>query len=502
MRNNYFIIVVLFSICFFTFYGCANELNNTPLEKSNFQKLTSHEELNEFLDLADSYSEKIKVKKLCTTSELKQIKYVEISADEFGSDTSKLKVLIFAQQHGNEQSGKEASLALIKDIAKGEFDSLLRKIDLIIIPQMNPYGNDHDKRRNKNNADLNRDHLLMNEVEIQSLHDLFHKIMPSVTLDIHEYYPFSKSWQEFGYFKNFDEQFGLVSNPNVDSSIHKFSRNVILPLMKKNVVREGFTFHEYFVGGPPNLYRIRRSATDIDDGRNSFGLLGTFSFILEGKNGRTSLSNIKHRTNGQLVAVKSLLKIIYQKSTVIKEITKTVRSKLQVGNINDEVIIRSEYEGIDGESLRLDLLSTNSNKDTTLIITNYHPVVVKKLSVKMPKGYLIKNNNKLTLQFLRKHKITMEQYDPDTSDTITCYKIIRIEERNNEELDNIYPIIKKYNFQINEDEDYTFIPTHQLASKLLVLALEPQSMLGLVQYENYRQKLIQQLNYQLFRLEY
>ena len=38
--------------------------------------------------------------------------------------------------------------------------------------------------------------------------------------------------------------------------------------------------------------------------------------------------------------------------------------------------------------------------------------------------------------------------------------------------------------KINEEE-YYFIPTNQLKNNLIVIALEPKSMLGLVTYKNY-----------------
>ena len=77
----------------------------------------------------------------------------------FGKDASKIRVLVFAQQHGNEQSGKEGALLLARELLKPENRYLFDRIDLLLVPQMNPDGAEANKRRNGNDADLNRNHL-------------------------------------------------------------------------------------------------------------------------------------------------------------------------------------------------------------------------------------------------------------------------------------------------------------------------------------------------------
>ncbi len=111
MKKIFFIITVTFNIVF---------AQQTPLEKSNFTKLTSHDELKQFIQEVDKNSDLIKTEVLTKSIEGRELFAVYFSKDEFGSDKNKLKVLIFAQQHGNEQSGKEAALLLINELLKPE----------------------------------------------------------------------------------------------------------------------------------------------------------------------------------------------------------------------------------------------------------------------------------------------------------------------------------------------------------------------------------------------
>ncbi|MBK6344422.1 MAG: hypothetical protein IPF68_00550 [Bacteroidales bacterium] len=62
-------------------------------------------------------------------------------------------------------------------------------MDFALIPQINPDGSEVNKRRNANDADLNRNHLILTEPETMALHNFFDKYRFEVTMDVHEYSP-------------------------------------------------------------------------------------------------------------------------------------------------------------------------------------------------------------------------------------------------------------------------------------------------------------------------
>ena len=88
------------------------------------------------------------------------------------------KVLFYAQQHGDEISGKDALLFLVRDIARDP--SLLPPdVDLWIFPMMNPDGAEAGTRRNAAGADLNRDHIALEQPETQALHRVVRRVRPA-----------------------------------------------------------------------------------------------------------------------------------------------------------------------------------------------------------------------------------------------------------------------------------------------------------------------------------
>ena len=83
-----------------------------PPVMSNFTKVTSYDELTKYVQSLDKKSDLLKVKVIGQSVKGKNLYGFMFSSSQFGKDPSKIKVFIFAQQHGNEQSGKEGALLL------------------------------------------------------------------------------------------------------------------------------------------------------------------------------------------------------------------------------------------------------------------------------------------------------------------------------------------------------------------------------------------------------
>jgi murein tripeptide amidase MpaA len=64
------------------------------------------------------------------------------SSESFGSDAGKVRVMLFAQQHGDEPSGKEALPLRLTKAYSGKLNDLLERVDLLIVPQVNPDGSE------------------------------------------------------------------------------------------------------------------------------------------------------------------------------------------------------------------------------------------------------------------------------------------------------------------------------------------------------------------------
>lgn len=459
---------------------------NTPLEKSNYQKVTSYDELTSFVQQLGEKSDILKVETIGQSVHGRNLYALMFSASEFGKDKSKVKVLFFAQQHGNEQSGKEGALLLAQSLLKSENRYLFDKIDFAIIPQVNPDGSEVNKRRNGNDMDLNRNHLILTEPETMALHHFFDKYLFEVNMDVHEYSPYGGEWEKYGYRKNADVTLGVTTNPNVSENIRALSNTEVFLYWVKYLNINNFSSFVYAPGGPPEIDYIRHSTFDINDGRQSFGIQNTLSFIQEGKNGEDDYTdNIKKRAEGQMCGMRGMLEFVYLNKDKIKKIVAADRKALASGKSNPKISIQSEHVS-NGQKLTLPLFSYSTKKDTVVIVNDYRPVVKSLTDVDKPVGYLIPKQVKELVEWVDKQALINSEYKKQKGQKIEQYFINGIDSIDFERDIIINPIVEANEIKMNiSPADYVFVPTAQLKGNLIVLALEPKSELGLVTYKQF-----------------
>lgn len=489
---------LIISLLVFLFFSCKHHEMNTPLEKSGFTSLSTNQEIINFLNAIKKGSRSTSYTIIDTTLEGRYIPLVKISDN---TNNKKPAILLLGQQHGNEPSGKEGLLLLIKEFALTQHTEYLKQFDLYIIPQANPDGGDKNERRNSQNIDLNRDHLLLKSTEAKVIQDLFDTLKPIVTVDFHEYYPFSDSWTKFGFRKNFDIQLGGLTNINVDDQIRNYFYKKIFSGVKNYVEHDGYTFFEYTLGNYALNERLRHSTVDINDGRQSFGICNTMSFIVEGINGKDSMDHIERRAKSQYRAAKGILEIVSKNFEEIEEIVEGARSKIFVEDSNEMVSIRMNHcKG--KQELNYPLLSIKTGKDTVFKVNNYHPKVQSLLEVKVPKYYLIPKSDTVLVNWLYRSNFHFTSYKINQRDKVFAYKIVDLSRSMDEELENYYPKVLPVKIPVDGlTETYYAVPTKQLYKYKIVTALEPQAMYGLINYPEFEYLLFDD-RFKILRIEY
>ncbi|MDP3830899.1 MAG: M14 family zinc carboxypeptidase [Ignavibacteriaceae bacterium] len=458
---------------------------NTPLELNNYLKPTSYDQITEYIYQLDKSSDLLSVEVLGKSVEERNLYLMKFSNSEFGKDSTKLKVLIFAQQHGNEQSGKVGALLLSRELLKRENSYLFDKIDFALIPQMNPDGSEKNKRRNGNDVDLNRNHLILSEPETMALHKIFSEYLFEVSMDVHEYAPYGETWRNYGYRFNSDVEVGVTTNINISKEIREFSKSKYLRFIEKHFKENNFSYFEYSPGGPPEIDYIRHSTYDINDGRQSLGIQNTFSFIQEGLNGKdVYIENIKHRAEGQMTGMLGLLKFSYANRDKIKNIIKSERAKLIQHKVDEKVAIQLDHFS-DGSKLNLPLYSYYSNSDTIVIVNDYRPVVKSTFDVNRPKGYLIPKSLTEIIDWAEKHSIKYFEYEKTDKEKIEQYFVKQIDSIDFERDIIVNPLVELKMVNDINVGDYVFIPLNQIKNNVIVIALEPKSILGLVTYKKF-----------------
>ena len=453
--------------------------SQTPLEKSGWKTLTTHQQMVAYLKPLVASSPLVEMKSIGKSVGGNDIPALFFSQDDvFASQREKKPVvLVICQQHGNEPSSKEAAMIVTRRLLN-EDSKLLQNLDLILVPQVNPDGSDEGTRRNANDMDLNRNHVILTEPESNAVHQLFLDWMPEVTLDVHEYNAVLDSWNEAGYLKDADEMLGGVTNLNIDQEIIDFTRNVFIPETGKGIEKDGFRFHRYIVGNPFVGGVVRFSTTAINDGRQSMGIYNSLSFIIEGKRYGNLINEIEKRTKGQVSAILNFLKTSDRHAGEMLSIVR--QSRLRMADA-DQSFIQMEYFAVEeSPTLNFPVFDLKSWTHTDRDLEHFKPLVKVKKSVTKPAAYSFATTETKLIELLRRHRIPIHSLKDAQQTETETYMVKHVTEAIEEEK-STYAIDLDKIIQVETLQKGTIIvPVSGAASNLIPLLLEPESTWGVV----------------------
>ena len=475
------VIISVFAICL---SFCAGEKMPTPLEQADTDVLTSYADMTAYLQALHTEYQNFSMETAGSSTEGRDIFLLRFGTPADDS-ADKLKVLIFAQQHGNEPSGKEAALAFARDIAAGKYMAFLDNIELFLIPQVNPDGSEKRQRRNGADADLNREHLTLSQPEVRAVNHVFQAHMPEVTLDVHEYGIAGSAWVENGMHKNFGQQIGAVSNPNISMALRSYAWNSVIPGMKTALEPKNVMLQRYLVAGAPTE-RFRYSTAALNDGRNSLGIYNTLSFLIEGKNGLTVEDDIHERARQQLETMKAFLDYFSAHAEEVRDLVRIEREELTSGNLRPEVPLVMDYvkdPARPSVTVNVKNLETDTFEDRTF--DNFFPLVNSSLSVLRPHAYIIPPEQEAVLDVLHRHTINVVELDEPLRCAVETYRIrgVSMTEREDKETLDVDVAVSRTITTI--PAGHFIVRTNSIRTNLIVTLLEPQSQWGLAQLDEF-----------------
>ena len=105
------------------------------------------------------------------------------------AETTPAILYVQANVHGGEESGTEASLKLLYELADRDdcvTDTILGNAIVVVLPVQNPDGREADTRRNAYDIDMNRDWFARTQPETDAKLELLRQYPPVLDLDVHE----------------------------------------------------------------------------------------------------------------------------------------------------------------------------------------------------------------------------------------------------------------------------------------------------------------------------
>jgi len=391
----------------------------TRLEESGYTHLTSSAEITMFLtELSNrnAIAEKVTIARSALGSPVEAL-LISSEIDRFKRDccsNDKVTAMLIGSQHGMEPSGAEALLLISRDIVEGELTAWLEDMNFIIIPNGNPDGRNSKRRVNGNGVNLSTNFTILSETETRGIMDALHKWKPEVVLDVHESAVLKKrSLGKQGYLTDFEAQFEAANNPNVDERIRAFSFNHLLPEVIELVNSGGLPAQRY-IGEITSIHQpITHGGLSLRNLRNTAGIMGSFSFLLENRLDPSSGNyptprNICARVAKQYLCIWAFLTCCRTHQSEIMKLSRKARMRWTRGEDEEPLYLSYAYIA---DRNRPQITLPLRKRETGELVRHtfqYRGAVEYHSPLKVPGYYIVTEHQDLIKDFLDRHRIAYE----------------------------------------------------------------------------------------------
>jgi len=233
-----------------------------------------------------------------TKTDLSSAKTLEEAAAAL-EESDKLKVYYRAQMHGNEPAATEGALAMLYMLQDGYADALLDKIDLIVIPRINPDGSYLYQRRLYSNLDPNRDQLRLESEEMQAVQKGYLLFDPEVVIDGHERM-WSNPWGDM-----------QISTGFTPMNSDEYCATALALDQAAFAQLEANGLNGYYYAGTVNSY-------DPNMGSAYYPMSGSFYVLLESRGIHESDEAMERRVVGHMAAAQGVLDYLCENASEVK----------------------------------------------------------------------------------------------------------------------------------------------------------------------------------------
>ncbi len=220
-------------------------------------------------------------------------------------------VWLIGQHHGNEPAGGEALLALSRALATGgELAEVTRQVTVVVIPRSNPDGAAAFTRDTADGMDPNRDHLLLTLPETRALHAAAGRLPPDLVIDAHETAVGGRWITKFGGLLAPDFVFMRATHPLVPRQATELAEELFLPAIAAASTAAGLSSYIYQTtpNERPEDKTVATGGNAAGIARNTFGLGGAVSILLETRGIGIGAQSFQRRVATHYLAVSAALR--------------------------------------------------------------------------------------------------------------------------------------------------------------------------------------------------
>ncbi len=404
----------------------------TVAEKSDYKATSKSADVIAFCEAVAKRSPNAKLDYFGTTHEGRKLPYLVIAnppvADAAAARQSgKLVVMAFANIHAGEVDGKEALLALARELTDQKSHPLLDNLVILLVPNLNADGNDRidpknrprengpvegaGTRANAQGLDLNRDFVKLESPEIRALVRLVTEWDPAVIIDCH-----TTNGSKHRFTLTYD---GPRYPSDTDSA--KWSNTTLFPAVAEKVKKA-----TNFDIAPYGNFDETRTKWETYPASPRYSIQ---YFALRGKLGILSESYSYASFKDRVAASKAFVTACFE---VVAEKRKDV-AKLTAPSEAKRVALRTETKAFP-EKLKV-LGFEEVPKDGKRVATDTHKTysldyignVVPKELAELPYAYLVPATEVKAIEALQRHGIVVEELREDVELGTTGFAVTAVD---------------------------------------------------------------------------
>ncbi|HJW10782.1 MAG TPA: peptidase M14, partial [Albitalea sp.] len=251
-----------------------------------------------------------------------------------------------------------ALIVIAQELAAGSLQTLLERINVVILPRANPDGAHSNQRVTAGGIDANRDHLLLKTPEAQAQAQLVRDYRPVVVVDAHEYVVASRMQDKFGLVQRFDAMLQYATTANYPEFLTKASEEWFrLPLLA-SFKREGLTSEWYHTTSDDmNDKKVAMGGTEPDTSRNVSGLTNAISFLIETRGVGIGRAHLKRRVHTHVTAISSVLQQAAARADALVKLRQFVDNDVSAQACQGEAVVDAAPTPSEYSLLMLDPVS-------------------------------------------------------------------------------------------------------------------------------------------------
>lgn len=471
----------------------------TVAEQTNYEATSRYEDVITFCQTIAKQSPSANLTYFGTSHEGRKLPVLTIanppvSSPEEARKSSRMVVLAFANIHAGEVDGKEALLALARDLTQKPDHPLLNDLVILLAPIFNADGNEKvgtknrpgqngpretGVRANSQGLDLNRDFVKLESPEVRALVNLLNVWDPAVIIDCH-----TTNGSKHRHTLTYDGP----RYPSHDIPIAQWANTTLFPQVVRRVKEQtGFDLCPY---GNFSSDRTRWESYPPTPryGVQYMALRGRVGILSESY----SYASFQDRTVATKAFVMACLEVVAEHRNELAKIIATtpptrVPVRTQVDAFPDKLRVKG-FEEVEKDGRRI---ATDQPKEYAL---SYFARCVPQLTVELPFAYFIPEQYESAVATLRRHGIQVEELREDILLEVASYTLRQVERAprpfQNHQTVRVEIATPGPNLQRRTIPAGTYVvKTHQPLGRLAAYLLEPTSEDGLTTWNFFDQEL-------------